>query len=295
MAGVNILLPSQGERAMAILGYGSNHSLFRTIKREEMQGCNMIDGLKIALKNKLLSMANIQQIHIIGCARSGTTMLHYALVAFQNVILHDFETFMWDFPTLRESVSLFKNYGFKSGKSYYATKRVYGWFEMINETASYIKKNKVFVIQIVRDPRAVLSSTHGRGKIKNYVQPWRWSKSIAAGDILFQKLDRYPDKMTIRYEDVLSNPLDIQEQLTTQIGLELRPNVHSWDRLKDNLLLAGQEVGMASYMHKIRNFDPSGIFSWQNDKEKVEYIKNLFATTEYKNEIDAFMQRYNYI
>ena len=38
-----------------------------------------IENTKQELKRTLLECANISRIHIVGCQRSGTTMLHYSM------------------------------------------------------------------------------------------------------------------------------------------------------------------------------------------------------------------------
>jgi len=42
---------------------------------------------KDSVKHRLLHAANYRRVHIVGCARSGTTMLYFLMMAFQNMIL----------------------------------------------------------------------------------------------------------------------------------------------------------------------------------------------------------------
>ena len=64
---------------------------------------------KSFITNILLKISNVKQVHIIGCARSGTTMLYYSMTAFQNTFLNNHESFPWRAPELREAIHLMNN------------------------------------------------------------------------------------------------------------------------------------------------------------------------------------------
>ena len=48
----------------------------------------------------MLSIGKLKHIHIIGCARTGTTMLHYAMARYDGIILIDRETSVTVDPSL---------------------------------------------------------------------------------------------------------------------------------------------------------------------------------------------------
>lgn len=256
----------------------------------------MLYHKKMVIKNILLTKANIRQIHIIGCARSGTTMLHYSMIAFINTILHDEETFVWTYPTLKQSALLFKRFIFDNKTHFYVTKRSYGWFEQeyIDDLIEYVEKFNVYLINIVRDPRDVLTSKHLKKSKDYYVEPWRWEKSINAGNFIFKSLKNHRNKITIRFEDVISKSIEVENRLKNTIGLKLRPNIKSWKKLKHNLSIVQQECEMAEYMHKIRNFDANAIGKWKKDSVKVNYINDLLTKSKYKDKIREMMYKFNY-
>src|ERR1041384_3271316 len=81
---------------------------------------------KAALGRALFALAGIDRIHIIGCGRSGTTMLHLAMACFKNVTLSKSESGI-QHPHLRERLGLALRLGTVSGRKHYVTKRGSGW------------------------------------------------------------------------------------------------------------------------------------------------------------------------
>ena len=248
------------------------------------------------VKKTLLGMANVNRIHIVGCARSGTTMLHYAMVAFQNTLLFDSETQVWNSPSVSESLKLFCKCLSKKQSCYYVTKRSFGWWkkDAIERLATQVIKDKIYLLNIVRDPRDVLTSTHKLNERKFYVEPQTWIDSVHAGKLLAEELGSYEHLLTIRYEDVVSNPLEVSSQLQDKFGLSLNPKLQDWSRLKDNLELLDVDQTMTSYMHKLRNFDPATIGKWKEDLEKKNHVEELMQTEEYGPAIRLFMEENNY-
>lgn len=65
--------------------------------------------LKNDFEQLLLKAGGIQRIHLIGCSRTETTMLHYALIAFRNTFLFENETFPWNDPDVKICWTLWKD------------------------------------------------------------------------------------------------------------------------------------------------------------------------------------------
>jgi hypothetical protein len=254
-------------------------------------------ALKLKLREWLLKAGHVRRVHIVGCARSGTTMLHYSMIAFADTILIDKETSVRESPTLKESALLCRNGLFGRSPVHFVTKRTYGWFRP-DELAQLIDRTpreRIGLINIVRDPRDVLTSTHAGDTTRRfYVEPERWKASIAAADDLFARLDAYPHKLTLRYEDVVNDPAATEQVLSTTFSLTLRPNIDSIGRLKDNLERLEASTRMAKFMQNIRNFDPATIGRWKTDPEKVSYLDGLFTTSEFRDDLRQFIERYDY-
>src|SRR5579872_2311769 len=81
---------------------------------------------KAFLGRALFALAGIDRIHIIGCGRSGTTMLHLAMACFKNVTLSNSESGI-QHPHLRERLGLALQSRASRGRKHYITKRDPGW------------------------------------------------------------------------------------------------------------------------------------------------------------------------
>src|SRR5579859_887987 len=82
--------------------------------------------IKTAMGRGLFALAQIDRIHIIGCGRSGTTMLHLAMACFKNVTLSNSESGI-QHPHLRERLGLALRSRASRGRQHYITKRDPGW------------------------------------------------------------------------------------------------------------------------------------------------------------------------
>ncbi|MEM9058057.1 MAG: hypothetical protein AAGD86_11295, partial [Pseudomonadota bacterium] len=86
-------------------------------------------ALRGFVRRRLFPLFGVTRIHIVGCARSGTTMLHYAMLAFDGVHLSTTESDVMLDPGLGESLALLWRAATTRGPVCYVTKRNYGWFE----------------------------------------------------------------------------------------------------------------------------------------------------------------------
>ena len=248
-------------------------------------------------RRSLLWFAQVKQLHIVGCARSGTTMLHYAMAAFQDTILHDQETFVNYSPSFKESIGLFCKNLFARSKKFYVTKRSYGWWqeETIKRLAAQVAREEIYLINIVRDPRDVLTSNHKLNTRKYYVKPEVWLESTKAGQLLAELLSDYPYFLTLRYEDVVSQSDSARQSIEDKFSMKMRKELQDWSRLKDNLdAMDVKNDSMSVYMHKIRNFDPQSIGTWKSDDEKSSYVRELLSSSVYGEHLRSFMEQFNY-
>lgn len=255
-----------------------------------------IVDLKNSVKHFVLRGANIRRVHIVGCSRSGTTMLHYALAAFENTILYDKETSTWSYPTLKDSALLFGSYVFRPGRYYLVTKREWGWWEdsQLERLAKLARNYGIFVINLARDPRDVLTSKYALGEKRFYVDPEFWEKSTVAAERLMQILADHPLKMTLRYEDIILKSGATQQLLQEKIGFRLREGLQSWSKLKDNMK-PGSKIGeMFPNMHNLRNFDARSIGKWRADPDLERYLQSQLNTSPQRLKLKEFIAKYGY-
>lgn len=255
--------------------------------------------LKNDIKHTLLRSADVQRVHIIGCARSGTSMLLSSFIAFENTIFYARECSVWAYPSLRESLAIFKKFKLQDGPFYCVTKRDALWWqtENVEQLAAFAIQYKVRLISLVRDPRDVLTSRHSQGSTDYYVAPSTWAQCMAATDTLAARLKDHQEIITVRYEDVVTNPQNTQQLIESKLGMKVRSDVKSWSELKDNLSSAELGNSLArviTAMHKLRNFDPSSIAQWKTDAVKASYVQDLLDRSLYRKELASFMSKYHY-
>lgn len=253
---------------------------------------------KKKIKNNLLKRRNINRIHIIGCARSGTTMLHYAMCAFKNVYLSNKEAHVWNKPDKNEIFKILYDSIFLKNKIHYITKRPAGWYE--KEKIQYLLditlKYRISIIYLIRNPRDVLTSKHALKEDMYYVSPEKWLNSIQAGYLIMNALKNYNKFLIIRYEDLVKETNYVTNKLQINFNLEMKDGIDTLSRLRHNLLHSrGVDDGMLPYMHKLRDFDNNSIGKWEKDAEKKQYIHNLIKNnTRINSTIRKFCQDFGY-
>jgi len=210
----------------------------------------------------LLDTANVDRLHIVGAARSGTTMLHYAMGAFQNALLHPDEANPIWHPSLLRSLKFALSRGTTSQPILYVTKRNYNWYadHVVHGLASEVVAGKVAIINLVRDPRDTLTSRHANHDSDAfYLEPWRWVESVRAGERLFSLLPGYDRKLTLRYEDLVLEPDRERDKIERAFGLTLDPSIDGWGKLATHLHDRPLSASMAAALHKVRDFDAASI------------------------------------
>jgi hypothetical protein len=151
----------------------------------------------------------------------------------------------------------------------------------------------MFVINVVRDPRDVLTSSK-RGHEGFYVELTRWRQSVEATEAVLQALQGHPHLLTLRYEDVMRDADRVAALLMERTGLQLRPHVTSWAQLKDNISALGQTVDRASAMHGLRNLDTSSVGRWRHDPEKRRFVAQMLDESPHGEVLRRFMATHNY-
>ena len=238
------------------------------------QTASLSSGHAIARK-VLFAWAGIERIHIIGCARSGTTMLHLAMGCFSNLMRPEDETSPL-YPFLAERARLVLRVGWRPGRKFYVTKRDSGWYKPKHRDAliALTRMENIGLICMVRDPRDVMISRHAESKFgpptEAYVTPLRWYESILAGEHIFRALSDYPRKLLLRYEDLVTQPQAAERRMIECFGLAQNPGALPIDRIKDNYerlkIAFGADQIMA--LNGLRNMSPSSIGRWRSHSEE---------------------------
>ncbi len=251
--------------------------------------------IKDRIKHLLLQKAKFERIHIVGCARSGTTMLYFALSGFQNTILYEREVSVWNWPGLRDTLSLITKKK-DDDTSFIITKRNSTWYneEKLNRLLNYVEHFNIGIIYLIRNPFDVLTSKHRLKPGQYYVDFDMWLNSINAGEFLKQKLHNSPRFLVVRYEDLILNISEVEKDFKSTFGLRLKPGVSSLSNLEEYIDASIRESKMVQYMHQLRNFDPKSINKWKHDAEKREYLKKFWDDPQKRKHLQRFMEEYGY-
>jgi hypothetical protein len=266
------------------------------VVRGSGMGNLFVDRCRNDLKHRLLRTIGARRAHIVGCERSGTSMLTYAMVAFDSAVIHDQETSLWNYPSLRESIGIHYDRGFRDNPPLLVTKRNAGWWkpERIERLVWFVRRYGVFIINLIRDPRDVLTSKHPLDARRFYVEPRLWLAEMDATDRLMAALEGYEQKLTVRYEDIVMRPDDVQGQFSRAFGVRLRNGITSWKHLSTNVKSIGGIERMIPYMHQLRDFDPATIGRWRNDPAACEHVAVLLADPGIKDRLQQFMREHRY-
>jgi hypothetical protein len=146
----------------------------------------------------------------------------------------------------------------------------------------------------VRDPRDVLSSTHvNTGREKAYVSSEWWRESINAAERVVTAAEAEGRALTLRYEDFVIAPGDVERKLGATFGMRLRPGVRSIAEVRQNVDRAGYRVAqsMIANMNELRDMDSRSIGRWRRGPFD---LNSAVRDPVIRAEIEAFMERYGY-
>ncbi|MEX2648511.1 MAG: sulfotransferase domain-containing protein [Alphaproteobacteria bacterium] len=257
---------------------------------------NPVSAAKQVVRERLLSLGGIRRLHIVGAARSGTTMVHYAMAGFANTILFNDESPVWSWPQTRHCAGLMMRLSGRPAGTVLVTKRGHDWYSdaELSRTLVSMRKHGLSLILMVRDPRDVLTSKMDGTEMPFYVEPERWGRSARATEILVEELSDNDRMLILRYEDVVREPDKSATMVATCFDLRLRPEVASWGQLEKNLAIAKQDANLARAMHGVRDLEASSVGGWYRSAERCAHIANLLETSPQRSALRRFMARYGY-
>ncbi len=186
-----------------------------------------------------------RHVHIVACSpRSGTTLLHEVMVTCFRVDQH------YDHEVRFNLVDVEKD-------GVLLTKRPKDTMYM----PDVIDNPGVFVIYVMRDPRDVIVSRHGKDKDMYYsnIRLWRDMQGYA------QAMIDHPNFLQINYEQFVSDPDTTQQQIADRFPwLEtLHPfsEYHRYAQVSEKSKLA---------MHTVRPIAPTSVGGWQNHLPRIK-------------------------
>jgi len=148
-----------------------------------------------------------------------------------------------------------------------------GWMDELR--AFYAgRRPEVRFIVTIRDPRAILTSTHPRTREQGYhmMDPRSWRTNTFEH---YRYALHFDDTIVVRYEQLVADPMGVQRSLTEFIGWTVD---HPFDRYHERARVRGWR---AEVMNGFRPVDPAGIDRWRDPKyrdrirELLEQIPDL--------------------
>jgi hypothetical protein len=256
---------------------------------------SLIESTKIRIARLSARALRVRQIHIVGCARSGTNMAHFAMLAFRGVVVTEQESTP-EYPGLGDLLKHYRRGEIGRRPSVLVTKRGYRWSEpdQLQKLIDRIRDGELGLIYIVRDPRDVLLSFHdAAGKDKGYVSVQRWHASMMAGERLQMAVGDRPTTLVLRYEDFAQTPVLVQERIADTFKLRLRPEITDISDIQKSIETSNVQIAAnrVRSMHKIRPIDAASVGKWRRAPQPYS---SLEAYPDLRADFEAMIKRYGY-
>ena len=185
------------------------------------------------------------RVHVVGCYRSGTTLMMELLwYAYQFSGRCEHEA-----PLFREV---------PEGETRYLTKKPP---DTIRIERAFLADERLWVIAMVRDPRAMATSRHAKFPDVYFSGFGRWLDYQAA----IERLADHPRWLIVRYEDLLAEPQAVQAAIEARIPfLERRRDFERYPEGADVPDKASTSLGGA------RKIDPSRAAAWREHLPRIK-------------------------
>jgi len=125
----------------------------------------------------------------------------------------------------------------------------------------------LYVLFMIRDPRAVLTSIHPKDRRQFWAQP---ARCLAVGQS-YLSWEAHERRIDVRFEDLVTQPDEVQtyisERLALPMGRSFSTAYHYFRDTPDNILALGGP----------RPLDPSRVRPWEHSSTACHYLLSLFA------------------
>jgi hypothetical protein len=146
----------------------------------------------------------VSKIFITGCARSGTTLFNRMFLAFGNVDVIDQEMTLYKLSKMDSTKVLVRK---RNSAHIFSQEYRFLSDAQIDKQKAILRRGDIFVINMVRDGRDVITS--------GYASVKRWLDSITQAIVWARLIN-----MTVRYEDLIRKPNDVQTAIVKRCGLK---------------------------------------------------------------------------
>ena len=187
-----------------------------------------------------------KHLHIVACSpRSGTTLLHEVMVTCFRIDRH------YDHEIRFNLVD-------GSDGELVLTKRPKDTMYMPKVIDSV---PETFVIYVVRDPRDVIVSRHGKDKSKYYANIRLWRQMHRYARSMYDS----PNFLEIKYEDFVSRPDDVQDVIAARFPwLE---KTHDFSEYHEYAVVSDKSQ---KAMHGVRPIAPTSVGLWKKNIARIK-------------------------
>lgn len=187
----------------------------------------------------------MQRIHIVGFGpRTGTTLLAEMMVNSFDIDLHTkHESRIAKSPLRNGNVFLTK-----SPKD----------ILVVEPVLKFVKK--LHVICMLRDPRDMIVSKHGRDKDRYWSNLQYWNNYLP----FYESLSGHPRFLSLRYEDLVSQPDEVQETIISKM-----PFLKKMHRFSEYHKTAKPSSESLLALRELRPVSTGSVGNWRKHKERV--------------------------
>lgn len=187
----------------------------------------------------------MKHLHIVGCPRSGTTlMMELMSTCFQNDESCDHEISIYE--PVPENIEL-----------YFSKKPT----DILHIKNIFEKDPNLYIIYVVRDPRAVFTSKHHSNRDIYFCNYKIWKKC----DLAAEMFEGHPRFITLRYEDLVEKPDNCQSAIAKKFAFfkQLHPfsEYHKFAKPPEDALKA---------MEGLRPVNSSSLDKWKQHLPRVK-------------------------
>ena len=187
----------------------------------------------------------MKRLHIVGCPRSGTTLLmELVTTCFESSGFCDHETSIFEPPDITEG-------------ELYISKQPNDIKQILH---IFPRDPDLNIIYMGRDPRAVITSKH-RESPQQYFCNYRVWKECDVAATLYARESRF---LSLRYEDLVANPDAVQVAIAGHFPF-LR-QLHRFSEYTDH---ANPSAQSARAMHGTREVDQQSLEKWHGHLPRI--------------------------
>lgn len=193
----------------------------------------------------------LKRLHIVGCPRSGTTLLMEIMsTCFQSDGVCEHE------------ISIFEDIPVSDG--IYISKKP---SDIKNLQHIYPHDPNLYIIYMVRDPRSVITSKHHSNREQYFCnfKAWKACDSAAQQYLPGGRFDQLQRFLQIRYEDLVADPDSAQQAITDRFGF-----LQQLHRFSDFEKFAKPSDSASKAMNGLRPISQQRIEGWKNHLPRIK-------------------------